>query len=270
MNRRDALQHVAILLGGVISAPVMAGVMGEKTYTGESLKVTLTKNPLAEVADIIIPTTNTPGAKAAGVEKFIVRVVRDCYTKEEQKAFYEGLSKLDADSKTKFGKGFVDLDVTQKNEMVKQTTVDNKPFFLKMKELTVTGYFTSEIGATKALEYLPIPGRFEGCVPLNLDKKLGLCKKLRFIIPYFNLIRTMSYLNIDAVKGNTYDAIVVGSGITGGWAAKELTEKGLRVLMLEKGKNLEHVTGYENAMKDPWESKYNGRLTVEQKKLTQN
>lgn len=75
----------------------------------------------------------------------------------------------------------------------------------------------------------------------------------------------MSYLNIDAVKGNTYDAIVVGSGITGGWAAKELTEKGLRVLMLEKGKNLEHVTGYENAMKDPWESKYNGRLTVEQK-----
>jgi choline dehydrogenase-like flavoprotein len=58
----------------------------------------------------------------------------------------------------------------------------------------------------------------------------------------------MSYLNIDAIKGNTYDAIVVGSGITGGWAAKELTEKGLRVLMLEKGKNLEHVTGYENAM----------------------
>jgi len=75
----------------------------------------------------------------------------------------------------------------------------------------------------------------------------------------------MSYLNIDAVKGNTYDAIVVGSGITGGWAAKELTEKGLRVLMLEKGKNLEHVTGYEYAMKDPWDTKYNGRLTVEQK-----
>lgn len=172
MNRRDALQHVAILLGGAISAPVMAGVMGEKTYTGESLKVTLDQESLlAEVADIIIPTTNTPGAKAAGVEKFIVRVVRDCYTKEEQKAFYEGLSKLDADSKTKLGKGFVDLDVTQKNEMVKQTTVDNKPFFLKMKELTVTGYFTSEIGATKALEYLPIPGRFEGCVPLKPGQK---------------------------------------------------------------------------------------------------
>ncbi len=69
-------------------------------------------------------------------------------------------------------------------------------------------------------------------------------------------------LNIDAIKDQTYDAIVIGSGVTGGWAAKELTEKGLKVLMLEKGKNLEHVTGYENAMKDPWETQYNGRLTV--------
>lgn len=73
------------------------------------------------------------------------------------------------------------------------------------------------------------------------------------------------YLNIDAQKEMTYDAIVIGSGVSGGWAAKELTEKGLRVLMLEKGHKLEHVTGYENAMKDPWQSKYNGRLTMDQK-----
>lgn len=75
----------------------------------------------------------------------------------------------------------------------------------------------------------------------------------------------MSYLNIDSIKEQSYDAIVIGSGISGGWAAKELTEKGLRVLMLEKGHQLEHVTGYENAMKDPWQTKYNGRLTVAQK-----
>jgi choline dehydrogenase-like flavoprotein len=72
-------------------------------------------------------------------------------------------------------------------------------------------------------------------------------------------------LNIDAAKEMTYDAIVIGSGVSGGWAAKELTEKGLRVLMLEKGHQLEHVTGYPNATKDPWELKYNGRLTMEQK-----
>lgn len=75
----------------------------------------------------------------------------------------------------------------------------------------------------------------------------------------------MAYLNIDAQKEMTYDAIVIGSGVSGGWAAKELTEKGLKVLMLERGKQLEHVTGYENATKPPWELKYNGRLTEEQK-----
>lgn len=72
-------------------------------------------------------------------------------------------------------------------------------------------------------------------------------------------------LNIDAIKAQTYDAIIIGSGVTGGWAAKELTEKGMRVIMLEKGKQLEHVTGYENAMKDPWQMEYNGRLTTAQK-----
>lgn len=75
----------------------------------------------------------------------------------------------------------------------------------------------------------------------------------------------MSYLNIDAQKEMSYDAIVIGSGVSGGWAAKELTEKGLKVLMLERGKQLEHVTGYENATKAPWELKYNGKLTEEQK-----
>ena len=74
----------------------------------------------------------------------------------------------------------------------------------------------------------------------------------------------MANLNIQSVAERTYDAIVIGSGVSGGWAAKELTEKGLRVLMLERGKPLEHVSGYENAMKAPWEMQYAGRLTNEQ------
>lgn len=67
-------------------------------------------------------------------------------------------------------------------------------------------------------------------------------------------------LNIDAKKALTYDAIVIGSGISGGWAAKELTEKGLRVLMLDRGRALEHVTGYETAMQAPWEATETARL----------
>jgi len=65
---------------------------------------------------------------------------------------------------------------------------------------------------------------------------------------------------------NTFDAIVIGSGISGGWAAKELTEKGLKVLMLERGRNFEHIKDYESASKNPWELKHRGRETVEQKK----
>jgi choline dehydrogenase-like flavoprotein len=75
----------------------------------------------------------------------------------------------------------------------------------------------------------------------------------------------MSNLNIEALKKNTYDAIVIGSGISGGWAAKELTEKGLKTLMLERGRPLEHVTGYETANKNPWELEHRGRITNEQR-----
>lgn len=74
----------------------------------------------------------------------------------------------------------------------------------------------------------------------------------------------MPNLNIEARKANTYDAIVVGSGVSGGWAAKELTGKGLKVLMLERGRQFNHVADYEYAMKAPWETKYNGKLTQEQ------
>ena len=72
-------------------------------------------------------------------------------------------------------------------------------------------------------------------------------------------------LNIDAIKTITYDAIVVGSGVSGGYAAKELTEKGMRTLVLDRGKQMEHITGYEPSYKDPWDFKYNGLLTQEQK-----
>jgi choline dehydrogenase-like flavoprotein len=63
------------------------------------------------------------------------------------------------------------------------------------------------------------------------------------------------------VQSTAYDAIVVGSGISGGWAAKELTEKGLRVLLLERGKNIEHIKDYVNATKGPWEYPHRGGRT---------
>ena len=69
---------------------------------------------------------------------------------------------------------------------------------------------------------------------------------------------------------NSYDAIVIGSGISGGWAAKELCEKGLKVLLLERGKDVKHVTDYVNAGKGPWEFAHHGTMTLEQKQLNPN
>jgi choline dehydrogenase-like flavoprotein len=73
-------------------------------------------------------------------------------------------------------------------------------------------------------------------------------------------------INNKAAAQNTYDAIVVGSGISGGWAAKELTEKGLKVLMLERGAPYEHIKDYKSAGKDPWDFEHRGKTTAQQKK----
>jgi len=72
-------------------------------------------------------------------------------------------------------------------------------------------------------------------------------------------------INNKAASQNTYDAIVIGSGISGGWAAKELTEKGLRVLMLERGPKLDHITGYKTANYSPWDFPHRGAATQQQK-----
>jgi choline dehydrogenase-like flavoprotein len=70
-------------------------------------------------------------------------------------------------------------------------------------------------------------------------------------------------INNKAVTQNTFDAIVIGSGISGGWAAKELTQKGLKVLMLERGRDFEHIKDYKSASKDPWEFEHRGQVTKE-------
>lgn len=73
-------------------------------------------------------------------------------------------------------------------------------------------------------------------------------------------------INTKRPKQNTYDAIVVGSGITGGWAAKELTEKGLKVLLLDRGRNVEHIKDYPTTTKAPWEFPHRLNLSEEDKK----
>lgn len=172
INRREVLMRLSAVLGVAFTEPLMAGVMGKKTYSGPVVAPTAVQEALvAEIADVIIPTTSTPGAKAAGAHHFIIRVIRDCYQQKDQEEFYAGVNRIAQKAKSQFNKEFADLTDTQKKQLVQDAADHDKAFFGHMKSLTVTGYFTSEIGATQALDYLPIPGRFEGSYPLKPDQK---------------------------------------------------------------------------------------------------
>ncbi len=172
INRRIALERISLLIGGTISAPLMAGILGEKLNSKTYFLFSQNqKDLIAEIADEIIPTTDTPGAKAANTQNYIVKILADCYPKTDQEMFIAGLEKLNLDCKAKFGKEFLGLSISQKNEMVSIISINNKAFFQLIKELTVAGYFTSEIGATQSLAYLPIPGKYVACMPLEKGQK---------------------------------------------------------------------------------------------------
>lgn len=182
MDRRQALQRAGLVLGYAISAPVIAGIMNGCKSTPE-----LTYKPVffteeqaglvSEVAAIIIPKTDTPGAKEVGVPAFMDQLIMQCYKKEDQDRFLAGLAEFDEGAKKAYGDSFMDLEPAKQKEYVKKThdaaldaakagTAKDKPFILMAKELTVVGFYTSEEGASKILQYAPVPGAFHGCVPM--------------------------------------------------------------------------------------------------------
>ncbi len=183
MNRREALSSVALLLGGTILGS-QAFLSGCKTTTGEGAVFTATDIAfLDEVAETILPATGTPGAKAAKVGEFMTVMVKDCYEAKDQTIFREGMGKLDEASKKKHSKSFmestpaqrhdllVELDKEAKEYQKNKKKEDPNHYFRMMKELTLTGYFTSEIGATQALRYVAVPGKYEGCIDYKKGDK---------------------------------------------------------------------------------------------------
>ncbi len=131
---------------------------------------------LDEVAETILPETDTPGAKAAEVGAFMALMVADTYSPEEQQIFRDGMGKLESECERRSGAGFLaatprarlqlleHLDVEQKNYMDSKAAEAPAHYFRMIKELTLLGYFTSEIGYTQALRYIESPGRFDPCV----------------------------------------------------------------------------------------------------------
>ena len=184
MNRRDAVQYISLLLGGTIagSSYFLSGCKSNNgvvsmAFTPDDI------NYLDEIADTILPTTSTPGAKAAKVGQFMTVMVNDCYDESDQKIFHEGMNKLDDFSKKNYDSPFmkisaqqrhdllVKLDNEQKDYMKNKKETDPSHYFRIMKELTLLGYFTSEIGCTQARRYIETPGRFEGCIPYKKGDK---------------------------------------------------------------------------------------------------
>jgi hypothetical protein len=190
MNRREVLQRVAMLMGGAISAPAALAVLnGCSPKPGASWQpLFLSKEEGAvveEVADLIIPRTDTPGAREVGVPAFIDVILKDVYPTEDQARFVSGLKDFDAEAQRVHGKPFLELQPAQRLSFLQQVhdaaaaaekaqdaandvpaSKRKRPFVLMMKELTLLGFFTSQVGATQVLQYQAVPGGFQACVPV--------------------------------------------------------------------------------------------------------
>ena len=122
---------------------------------------------IAEISELIIPTTDTPSAKVADVPVFIKKILADCYSKKERNAVLNGVDNFEKAIVHDTGKSF--LQHTENEKIAFLKLAQDEPFFKTLKSLTITGYFTSEIGATQALRYEQIPTRYEG----NVSYKKG-------------------------------------------------------------------------------------------------
>jgi len=184
MNRREALEKVAFLVGGTVIGGQLF-LAGCKS-TPKSVNALFNDDQVAflnEVGETILPTTQTPGAKAADVGSFMAIMVLDCYTPADQKVFMAGLTKIDDESNKMFNKKFLDCDAKQRNVLLtyldkaqKQESKLPKPgiqyqYFSMIKQMTLLGYFTSEVGCTKALRYVPVPGHYDGNLPYKKGDK---------------------------------------------------------------------------------------------------
>lgn len=179
MKRRQAVSTMAFLIGGSMVGSQLFLTGCNNADKTDTAALSFSPDDIAlldEVGETILPTTDTPGAKAAKVGAFMQVMVTDCYDEASQKVFKEGLDKLQKASDKKFSNDFMQLDAAQRKELLleldkeqseyqsKKKSGEPNHYFKMIKDLTLQGYFTSEVGATKALRYDPVPGKYQGCI----------------------------------------------------------------------------------------------------------
>ena len=185
IDRREALRRAALLLGGALAAPAAARLLAacEAAHAAPAAWAPRALTPaqleqVAAIAERIIPTTDTPGARAAGVHRFIDVMLAEYYDGAERAQFVAGLAEVDSRAREAHGRSFVRCSAARQTALLahldgeafgadRRTDASAaQAFFRRMKELTVLGYYTSQPGATKELRYERVPGRYDGCVPL--------------------------------------------------------------------------------------------------------
>ena len=196
MQRRDALKFLAAgAMAPALAPEVFAFFQEAHPASGYALR-TLNPHQNATVvlmSEIIIPETDTPGAKGAKVNEFIDVILTEWATDEDRSHFLEGLANVDKQSNELFGKDFVDASAVQQltlmramdeaigmgpahparhgNTVPERDTQLRGNFFTVFKGITLHGYYTSEIGFTRELKLEIIPGAQHGCAPVTAEKK---------------------------------------------------------------------------------------------------
>ena len=177
MNRREALSATALLMGGTLigATAFLNGCKKRDAQIGIFHDTDILF--LDEVGETILPATDTPGAKSVHIGEFMRVIVTECYSAEEQKTFASGIPAIDALSRKKYNKTFLESTASEKKELLimldaeAKTNIEAPHYFTMMKQLTVWGFFSSEVGATQAMRYIAIPGRWEGCMPYTIGDK---------------------------------------------------------------------------------------------------
>ena len=169
MNRREAIKQTTVLMGSVLTPGLVGAVLDGCTVRKKLnwAPVFLTKDEsvvAGQIAERIIPRTETPGALEVGVDQFIDTMLARVYSAEDGKTYKQGLEKIDRISKDLHQRKFINLNAEEKDEVLKKLEHSKEKVFSISKELTLIGYFTSEMGMKSNFEYRPIPGSYDPCI----------------------------------------------------------------------------------------------------------
>jgi gluconate 2-dehydrogenase gamma chain len=175
LTRREALQRAAVFLGAALSPSILAGAWRAQTLPSGAASLRYLDSrqaaTTAAAAERILPKTDTPGAIDVGVPAFIDLMYGEYLSGDERFLFATGLKEIEASSRSRFGKAFTELDGPGQDGILKELAEaaqgKERTFFALLKELVVTGYFTSEAVGRNVLHYDPVPGRYDACIPIS-------------------------------------------------------------------------------------------------------